>query len=310
MGESQLFCYKFAPMITPPPLVPGNKVALVAPARKVSQEEMQPAIDRLQQWGFEVVKGMYLFEEDHQFAGTDQQRWADLQMMLDDASVHAIMFARGGYGCARIIDKLDFTRFMRAPKWLIGFSDFTALHSHVNRHCKVETLHAPMAFNFPATPDKVLDKMLQLLTGHSVTYELSPSILNRLGKVQGELVGGNLSLLYAMAGTDSDLLTKGKILFLEDLDEYLYHIDRMMINLKRTHKLSHLKGLIVGGMSDMKDNTIPFGKSAEEIILDAVKEYDYPVCFGLAAGHVTDNHPLVLGRKIKLSVGEKVTISF
>lgn len=296
-------------MNTPPLLVPGSKIGIVAPARKVSPEEMQPAIDQLHQWGFEVAKGMYLYEQDHQFAGTDQQRWADLQMMLDDASVNAVLFARGGYGCARIIDKLDFTRFMRSPKWLIGFSDFTALHSHVNRHCKIETMHAPMAFNFPTTPAPVLDKLKQLLTGHTVSYDMSPSILNRLGKVQGELVGGNLSLLYAMAGTDSDLLTKGKILFLEDLDEYLYHIDRMMINLKRTQKLSHLKGLVVGGMSAMRDNTIPFGKSAEEIILDAVKEYDYPVCFGMPAGHVTDNHPLVLGRKIKLSVGEKVTIS-
>ncbi|MDQ3050663.1 MAG: LD-carboxypeptidase [Bacteroidota bacterium] len=293
---------------TPAPLQPGDKIALVASARKVSPEEMQPAIDKLQSWGFEVVKGMYLFETDRQFAGTDQQRWADLQMMLDDASVKAILFARGGYGMVRIIDKLDFQRFLKSPKWLIGFSDVTVLHSHINVHHKTETLHAPMAINFPKTPEKILDKIRQLLSGQPVQYELSAHLFNRPGKAHAELVGGNLSLLYALAGTESDLHTKGKILFLEDLDEYLYHIDRMMMNLKRTGKLKTLKGLIVGAMNDMKDNTIPFGKSAEEIILEAVKEYDYPVCFGFNAGHLDENNPLVFGRKIKLVVTEKTTI--
>ncbi len=296
-------------MITPPPLVAGDKIGIVAPARKVSAEEMQPAINQLQSWGFEVVKGMYLYEEEHQFAGSDQQRWADLQMMLDDASIKAILFARGGYGCVRIIDKLDFHKFQKSPKWLIGFSDITVFHSHVNHHCKVETLHSPMAINFSECPLSVLDKMKQILTGHEVKYELSPHIFNRLGKAHAEMVGGNLSLIYALAGTESDLNTKGKILFLEDLDEYLYHIDRMMMNLKRTGKLKSLKGLVVGGMSDMKDNTIAFGKSAEEIILDAVKEYDYPVCFGLNAGHIKENNPLVIGRKVKLVVAEKTTLT-
>lgn len=297
-------------MVSPPPLQPGDKIAIVASARKVSVEEMQPAIDIIHAWGFEVMKGMNLFQEDHQFAGTDQQRWADLQMMLDDPSVKAILFARGGYGMVRIMDKLDFHRFVKAPKWLIGFSDVTVLHSHVNHHCKVETLHAPMAINFPKTPPAILEKIKQIITGHHVSYELSPHIFNRLGKADGELIGGNLSLIHTMAGTHSDMHTKGKILFLEDLDEYLYHIDRMMINLKRTEKLKSLKALIVGGMSDMKDNTIPFGKSAEEIILDAVKEYNYPVCFGLNAGHLEENNPLVFGRKVKLNVSQKVTLSF
>lgn len=297
-------------MITPPNLMPGDKIGIVAPARKVSLEEIQPAIDIIHSWGFEVAKGMYLFEEDHQFAGTDQQRWADLQMMLDDPSIKAILFARGGYGCIRIIDKLDFHKFQRAPKWIMGFSDFTVLHSHINHHCKVETLHSPMAFNFAKTSPAILEKIKQIITGHAVNYELSAHIYNRLGKVSGELIGGNLSIIYALAGTASDMHTKGKILFLEDLDEYLYHIDRMMMNLKRTGKLNTLKGLIVGGMSDMKDNTIPFGKSAEEIILDAVKEFDYPVCFGLNAGHVIENNPLVFGRKVKLVVGEKTVLSF
>lgn len=295
-------------MITPPPLKPGSKVAIVAPARKVNALEMQPAIELLQSWGFEVVKGMYLFGEEDQYSGSDQQRWADFQMVLDDASIDAVIFARGGYGFVRIIDKLDFTKFMRHPKWLIGFSDVTVLHNHVNRNLKVETIHAPMAINIPNTPKAVLENLHQLLTGNKVSYQYPAHFFNRRGKASGELVGGNLSLIHTLAGTPSDLLTKGKILFLEDLDEYLYHIDRMMMNLKRSGKLQGLKALVVGGMTDMKDNAIPFGKSAEEIILDAVKEYDYPVAFGISSGHIEHNEPLVMGRKMKLVVGEQTNL--
>ncbi|MFM8951426.1 MAG: LD-carboxypeptidase [Bacteroidota bacterium] len=295
-------------MISPPPLKPGSKVAIVAPARKVTALEMQPAVELLQSWGFEVVKGMYLFGEEDQFSGSDQQRWADFQMVLDDASIEAVLFARGGYGFVRIIDKLDFTKFLRKPKWLVGFSDVTVLHNHVNRNLKVETMHAPMAINFPNTPKGVLENLHQLLTGNKVSYQTPAHIFNRRGKASGELVGGNLSLIHTLAGTPSDLLTKGKILFLEDLDEYLYHIDRMMMNLKRSGKLQGLKALVVGGMTDMKDNAIPFGKTAEEIILDAVKEYNYPVAFGISSGHIERNEPLVLGRKMKLVVGEKTDL--
>ena len=296
-------------MISPPPLKPGSKVAIVAPARKVTALEMQPAIELLQSWGLEVVKGMYLFGEEDQYSGSDQQRWADFQMVLDDASIDAVIFARGGYGFVRIIDKLDFTKFMRHPKWLIGFSDVTVLHNHVNRNLKVETIHAPMAINIPNTPKAVLENLHQLLTGNKVSYQYPAHFFNRRGKASGELVGGNLSLIHTLAGTPSDLLTKGKILFLEDLDEYLYHIDRMMMNLKRSGKLQGLKALVIGGMTDMKDNAIPFGKSAEEIILDAVKEYDYPVAFCISSGHIERNEPLVMGRKMKLTVGELTTLS-
>ncbi|MFN5223893.1 MAG: LD-carboxypeptidase [Bacteroidota bacterium] len=295
-------------MISPPPLKPGSKVAIVAPARKVTALEMQPAIELLQSWGLEVVKGMYLFGEEDQYSGSDQQRWADFQMVLDEASIGAVIFARGGYGFVRIIDKLDFTKFMRHPKWLIGFSDVTVLHNHVNRNLKVETIHAPMAINIPNTPKAVLENLHQLLTGNKVSYQYPAHFFNRRGKASGELVGGNLSLIHTLAGTPSDLLTKGKILFLEDLDEYLYHIDRMMMNLKRSGKLQGLKALVIGGMTDMKDNAIPFGKSAEEIILDAVKEYDYPVAFGISSGHIEHNEPLVMGRKMKLVVGEKTNL--
>lgn len=283
-------------------------MAIVAPARKVTALEMQPAIELLQSWGLEVVKGMYLFGEEDQYSGSDQQRWADFQMVLDEASIGAVIFARGGYGFVRIIDKLDFTKFMRHPKWLIGFSDVTVLHNHVNRNLKVETIHAPMAINIPNTPKAVLENLHQLLTGNKVSYQYPAHFFNRRGKASGELVGGNLSLIHTLAGTPSDLLTKGKILFLEDLDEYLYHIDRMMMNLKRSGKLQGLKALVIGGMTDMKDNAIPFGKSAEEIILDAVKEYDYPVAFGISSGHIEHNEPLVMGRKMKLVVGEKTNL--
>ena len=295
-------------MTSPSPLKPGSKVAIVAPARKVTALEMQPAIELLQSWGLEVVKGMYLFGDKDQYSGSDQQRWADFQMVLDDASIDAVIFARGGYGFVRIIDKLDFTKFMRHPKWLIGFSDVTVLHNHVNRNLKVETIHAPMAINIPNTPKAVLENLHQLLTGNKVSYQYPAHFFNRRGKASGELVGGNLSLIHTLAGTPSDLLTKGKILFLEDLDEYLYHIDRMMMNLKRSGKLQGLKALVIGGMTDMKDNAIPFGKSAEEIILDAVKEYDYPVAFGISSGHIEHNEPLVMGRKMKLVVGEKTNL--
>jgi muramoyltetrapeptide carboxypeptidase len=173
----------------------------------------------------------------------------------------------------------------------------------------VETIHAPMAINIPNTPKAVLENLHQLLTGNKVSYQYPAHFFNRRGKASGELVGGNLSLIHTLAGTPSDLLTKGKILFLEDLDEYLYHIDRMMLNLKRSGKLQGLKALVIGGMTDMKDNAIPFGKSAEEIILDAVKEYDYPVAFGISSGHIERNEPLVMGRKMKLTVGELTTLS-
>ena len=297
-------------MITPPYLLPGDKIAIAAPSRKVSKIEMQPAIDMLQSWGFVVMKGMYLYEEDKQFAGTDKQRWADLQMLLDDASVKAILFARGGYGFVRIIDMLNFARFDKSPKWLIGFSDSTVIHAHTNLHSKVETLHAPMAINFSESSAKSIEKVKAAITGQTLSYDVSPHIYNRQGKANAELVGGNLSILYSLTGSASDINTKGKILFIEDIDEYLYHIDRMMMNLKRNGKLKQLKGMIVGGFTDMKDNTIPFGKGAEEIILDAVREYDFPVCFGFNSGHIPENNPLILGRKIKLTVGAKVNISF
>lgn len=287
-------------MRTPSCLKKGDKIGIVACARKISKEELQPAVDVFSSWGLEVVYGKNLFNADHQFSGTDAERAEDLQSMLDNASVKAVISARGGYGTVRIIDKIDFTTFNKDPKWLIGYSDLTVLHSHVY-NLGVETLHATMPINFAVNAEAV-ETLRKVLFDETLSYDVSAHSLNRSGNAEAELVGGNLSLLYALSGSVSDLDTRGKILFIEDLDEYLYHIDRMMLNLKRSGKLENLAGLIVGGMSDMKDNAVPFGKTAEEIVLEAIKEYDFPVCFNFPAGHVDRNLALIIGRKVKMNV--------
>lgn len=288
----------------------GDKIGIIAPARKVSKEEMQPAIGRLRSWGLKVVTGKNLFKENNQFSGTDAQRAEDLQTLLDDTSVKAIISARGGYGTLRIVDKINFKKFKKNPKWVIGYSDITVLHSHIH-NLGIETLHATMPINFNKNAEAT-ESLRKALFGEKLVYQTQNHPLNRTIKytVEGEVVGGNLSLLYALCGSTSDIDTKGKILFIEDLDEYLYHIDRMMLNLKRSGKLSHLKAIVVGGMTDMKDNAIPFGKTAEEIILDAVKEYKYPVCFDFPAGHIDTNFALYFGKKAKLKMAERVELSF
>ncbi|MBW7841028.1 MAG: LD-carboxypeptidase, partial [Chitinophagaceae bacterium] len=248
----------------------GDTIALIAPARKVSREEMQPAIKILSDWGYHVKEGAHLYASFHQFAGSDQQRLNDFQNSLDDPAVRAVLFARGGYGTVRLIDQLDFTGFVNFPKWLIGFSDLTVIHSHITYNFKIPTLHAPMAINFPAAGNEALAGIKSVLSGKPFTISAASHQANRYGEATGILTGGNLSVLYSMLGSASDVDTRDKILFIEDLDEYLYHIDRMMMAIKRSGKLSGLKGLIIGGMSDMKDNAIPFGFSAEQIIRNHV----------------------------------------
>ncbi len=295
-------------MIFPPPLVAGDTVAIVATARKVSRDEMAPAIGILQQWGLQVTEGKNLYADKNQFAGDDSLRAEDFQWALDNPKIKAVLFARGGYGSVRIIDRIDFSEFKKKPKWLIGFSDITTIHTHVHSHLNVVTLHAPMAINFPKTPDAVLNQIKDFLWGNNVVLNAPAHPLNRMKNATGQLIGGNLSILYSLASSASDIDTKGKILFLEDLDEYLYHIDRMMMQLKRSGKLHGLAGLVVGAMSDMKDNTIPFGKTAEEIIAEHVSEYDFPVCFGFPAGHITENNPLAMGGYAELIVENKVSL--
>jgi muramoyltetrapeptide carboxypeptidase len=294
-------------MIRPPYLKPGDRVAIVAPARKIARAEINAAVDLFRAWQLDVVLPDHLFDADNQFAGDDPTRALTLQRQLDDPAVRAIFCARGGYGTVRIVDRLDFTHFCQHPKWIVGYSDITVLHSHIHRHLGIETLHATMPLNIPpdalSTPYPAIDTLRRALFGEKLSYTLPPHPLDRTGTAHGQLVGGNLSILYSLCGSPSDLDTDGKILFIEDLDEYLYHIDRMMMNLKRCGRLARLAGLIVGQMSDMHDNTIPFGSTAEQIIRHAVSAYSYPVCFNFPAGHNgTDNHALTLGHPATLAV--------
>ena len=297
-------------MKLPSPLRAGDKVAIVSTARKISMAEIKSCIDVLTSWELEVVTGSTIGVEDHQFAGDDDFRAADLQRMLDDESVKAIIFARGGYGTLRIIDAIDWRKFLKQPKWLCGFSDITVIHSHLLSVYDLPSVHSLMGINFQAATAESLISLQTVLTGRRLEYAIPHHTLNRQGKSTGILCGGNLSLLYALNGSVSETDTSGKILFIEDIDEQLYHIDRMIISLKRAGKLEPLAGLIVGHFSDMKnkDEKNPFGKSAYEIIAEAVAEYDYPVCFGFPAGHEADNRTLLMGPLCEMEAGEEVTI--
>lgn len=290
-------------MKTPPLLKKGDVVAIAATARKISKTELQPSLQILKNWGLKVVFSPNLFKEQDQFAGKDAERARGLQWALDSEDVKAVFIARGGYGTIRVIDAIDFSDFKKKPKWIIGYSDTTVLQSHLTA-LGIASIHGTMPFQF-AQNEEATESLRKLLFGEKQEYETEAYRLNRNGEAKAEIVGGNLSLLYALSGSSSDINTKNKILFIEDLDEYLYHIDRMMMQLKRSGKLKNLKGLIVGGMSDMKDNKIPFGKTAEEIIYDAVKEYKYPVCFNFPAGHIPRNLALYFGKKASLKVTKK-----
>ena len=279
----------------------GSKIGIVAPARKVTPEEMQYAIDWLEEQGFEPVYDDRLFAEHHIFAGDDDFRAAVLQEYLDNEEIEAIWLARGGYGSIRIIDKLDFSRFLQHPKWVIGFSDTSVIHGKLNR-LGVPSLHAAMPFYFANKTPKAKQSLFDALTGKALHYEIAPQPENRNGEMEGEIVGGNLSVLYGMIGSDTFPELEGKILFIEEVDEYIYHIDRMMHALKRAGKLARLKGLIIGGLTQIHDNSHPFGMTAEEVIAEAVAEYDYPVCFGFPAGHFDDNRAVVFGQKAKIEV--------
>ncbi|MBC8321268.1 MAG: LD-carboxypeptidase [Bacteroidetes bacterium] len=292
-------------MICPPFLKKGDTVGIVAPAGKIGKEELEPSFEIIRNYGFDVVYSDNLFSEDNQFAGSDKIRTKEVQHLLDDESVKAIMFARGGYGSVRIIDNIDFSKFVTNPKWLVGYSDITVFHSHVNRNLGVKTLHASMPVNFTKNTKPALDSLFDSLKGKFHEYEFEQHPLNKAENAEGVLTGGNLSVLYSLIGSVSFPETEGNILFLEDLDEYLYHIDRMMMGLKRAGKLTNLAGLLIGGMTKMNDNNIPFGKTAEEIIRDIVEEFDYPVFFGFPAGHIADNRALVMGGRVKLEINNR-----
>ena len=290
-------------MIIPEKLNIGDKIGIISTARKITIEELRPAIKTLESWGLKVVFGINLFQEEDQFSGTVEQRTADLQSMIDDNSIKAILCARGGYGTVQIIDFIDFTNLKINSKWIVGYSDVTVLHSHLN-NLGIASLHATMPINFKSNTKESLSSLKNSLFGNLNSIECKAHPLNKFGKIEGDIVGGNLSILYSLLGSQSDIDTTSKILFIEDLDEYLYHIDRMMINLKRNGMLGKLKGLIVGGMSDMNDNSIPFGKTAEQIILEYTKNYDFPICFGFPAGHLSDNRCVRLGINSVLEISK------
>lgn len=295
-------------MKTLPFLNKEDKIAFVAPAGKINPAVVDFAKEKMESWGLNVELGRHVFNEHFQYAGTDEERLYDLQKALDDESVKAILCARGGYGLIRIVDQLDFINFQKNPKWLIGFSDVSILHSFLQSNFGIETLHAPMAAGLK---DEVsADTLRKGLFGEPLNYELDTHFLSKPGNASAVLSGGNLAILCSIIGSDSDIDTQGKILFIEDVGEYLYRLDRMMWTLKRSGKLDQLAGLIVGEFNDMKDNTGPFGKTAYEIISDAVKDYNYPVCFGFPAGHKKDNRALILGRQVNLSIGDKTSLNF
>jgi len=297
-------------MKIPPFFKKGDSVALGLTARKFSPEEAKPEIDLLKSWGLEVKLGKTIGMDSCQLGGTDTERSADLQEMLDNENIKAIWCARGGYGTVRIIDSLDFTKFKKHPKWIMGFSDVTVLHSHLNT-LGFASLHSIMPFTVPKAPDEVKETLRKALFGESIKYNVPAKGYEIQGKAKGQLVGGNLSILYSLLGSKSSLNTKGKILFIEDLDEYLYHIDRMMQNLKRNGYFDNLKGLIVGSMTDMHDNEIPFGQNEVGIIMEIAKKYNFPVCFYFPAGHQKDNRTLILGKEVEFEVNsEEVILEF
>ncbi len=299
-------------MITPKFLKPGDKIGLVAPSRSISSEELEKAVSIFKLHKLQVINGANLYKKQNQFAGSDHERAADLQKFLDDPAIKAIICVRGGYGSIRTLQYLNFEKFCRNPKWIAGYSDITVFHSFINTNLGIETLHSPMIFNFGKSDTDIdsINKTFDFLFGNISGYNFESHNLNVKGLAKGRLTGGNLSVLYSLRGTPADIDTKDRILFVEDLDEYLYHIDRMMMNLKYGNKLMELKGVIVGEMSEMKDNTIPFGKNAYEIIADVLSEMDIPVCFGFPAGHGKKNWPLILGREVILEVGKSCSLRF
>ncbi|NRT14354.1 muramoyltetrapeptide carboxypeptidase [Flavobacterium sp. 28A] len=297
-------------MITPPTLQKGDTIALLATARKSLDNNLQPAIDLAHSWGLEVVIGTTIGLDNNQLAGTDEQRAADFQNQLDNPNIKAIWCVKGGYGTVRMVDLLDFTKFKQHPKWVVGFSDITVLHNHLNT-MGYKSIHAVMPITVPrATPDAIESLRLSLF-GEKLSYSIPSDKMNRMGTATGEIVGGNLSILYSLLGSPSAIDCKDKILFMEDLDEYLYHIDRMMMNLKRNGCLESVKGIIVGSMTKMKDNDIPWGKDAVAIIEDVTKRYNIPVIYNFPAGHIRDNRALILGSTVTMEVTDKTsTVNF
>lgn len=280
------------------------KIALAAPARWITPLQMEYAINWLKSNGFEPIYDDRLFAQDYIFAGTDDFRAEVIQEYLDRPDIDVIWMARGGYSSIRIIDKLDFSSLQKHPKLIVGFSDVTVFHGKLSR-LGIPSIHASMPYFLANKTSEALQSLADVLTGKPLHYEWAVHPLNRLGQVKGEIVGGNLSVLYGMMGSNSFPETDGKILFIEEVDEYIYHVERMMYGLKRAGKLDHLKALVVGGLTEIHDNPEPFGKTVEQAIFDVVKEYDFPVCFGFPAGHQPDNRAIVFGKEANLKINDQ-----
>ena len=302
-------------LIKPDYLKKGDTVAIVAPSGVLKNYDgyITKAKELLKSWDLNVIIGKNVFEDDGHFAGTDNQRSSDFQIALDNKNIKAIWCARGGYGAMRIIDNLNFEKFKKNPKWVIGYSDITAIHNDIHNQ-KSESIHGVMCKsleNIDISKDKSVNFLKRTLFGEKLSYTVDGDNANIEGESSGQLVGGNLTLLHCLLGSKSSINTEGKILFIEDLGEYLYHIDRMLFSLKRAGYFDNCKGLIVGDFTDLKKNTTPFGRNLKELILNVVGEYGFPVSFNFPAGHGEDNFPMILGREIKFNVTkEETTIIF
>ena len=292
-------------MITIPPyLKKGDTIGIVCPSGHMPAANAETCIKTLESWGYRVKIGSTLGSQFNYFSGSDKQRMQDLQQMMNDSTVKAILCGRGGYGMSRIIDSLDFQKFKKSPKWIIGFSDITVLQAHIFQHYQIATLHAPMAaaFNGDGCKNEYIASFKDALSGTTSSYECATHSLNKKGSATGDLIGGNLSMIAHLIGSHSSYKTRHKILFLEDVGEYLYNIDRMMIQLERAELFKHLKGLIIGGFSDMKDTTVPFGTDVYNLINHHVKDYKFPICYGFPVSHETENVALKIGVNHELKV--------
>jgi muramoyltetrapeptide carboxypeptidase len=288
----------------PPYLKKGDKIAIVCPAKKLPKP-IDRGIEILQSWGLEVVLGETVTASHHQFSGSDELRAKDMQQFLDDPSIKAIIAGRGGYGTIRIIDELDFTAFNASPKWLVGFSDITILLSHAFAKLNTQSIHGQMPYTFEESTPEALESLRKALFGENETYHYESEWNGRDGAIEGVLVGGNLTLLLAVEGSVSEMDFEDRILFIEDVGEHEYSIDRMMRTLQRKGKLARLKGLIVGAFNEIGEESIYFGQTPEQVIWEQVKQYDYPVCFGFPSGHIDDNRAMILGKSVYLTVQEK-----
>ena len=294
----------------PPYLKKGDTIGIVCPAGFMTVEKAATCIQTMEKWGYHVKLGKTLGSQYHYFSGTDEERAADLQSILDDRSVNAILCGRGGYGVSRIIDRIDFKGFKKNPKWLIGFSDITVLHAALYQQVKFASIHASMAgaFNDGGAENEFIQSLRKAIKGQLANYSCAPHAFNRLGKASGELIGGNLSLIVHMIGTKTAYQTKNKILFIEDVGEYIYHIDRMFLHLKRAGLLEGLAGLVIGGFTDMKDTTVEFGMTVYETLQEHLKNYHYPICYDFPVSHETPNYALKVGVKHELSVTKTKTV--